>query len=215
MTSVSIWQAIDQLFALLVEVVKNKAGGQDSAAKQLLKRAFEVYTNATNQLQTFAKSPRNQNDHQSAVHLSRILQNAAGPLLIAMQECFGAQKHDYQIPRSIGEAIESQMAGLDYEAIARYVNSLNQEMSVGEALEVTSEPDDLGVGQTVWALRALLGEPQRAHLARSYISSLGKLSADCGSVEVGPGVEVGIGDVRASNARILLAQRYLAANGEW
>lgn len=210
----NIWSALERIFDELPLVVRHKSKRQDSLAEKHLQEASAALAEATMALQSAAASLNSQAEHHQAVHLSRFLGFAA-PLLAELQGCFGRNSSGVvSLPTQIEKAISHELSQINDLAVGRYLRAMLSEHTVGDALAVLSD-DDNAVGQLVVGLLELLKDPGRADLARAYVASLGVLSADCAEVEIGPGVAIGIGDMPSAYARILFAQRYLAAKGAW
>ena len=211
----AIWSDAEELFVALTEVVKHKASLQEEEARRYLEAASAAFAQASQRMDVWVNGGlRNQTDHYTATALSRMLL-LAKPLLDAMTTCFASHEtQQAKPPRGVLDAMQYQVDALVPSQVASYLSALLLEHPVGRVLEILSD-DENGVGQVIIGLGLLLRQQKRAHLARSYVDSLGTLSPNCDSVEVGPGVDIGIGDMPDSAARVLLAQRFLAIRGEW
>lgn len=210
----AIWAALERVFADLPLVIRHKSKRQDAIAEKHLQEASAAMAEATMALQSALERINTQTDHLYAVHLSRFL-NLASPLLAELQACFGRSSGGkIHMPVDIAKAIDRELSQINDIAVHRYLRGILTEHTVGDALAVLSDEEN-GVGQVVIGLQQLRDDPVRAGLAQAYVTSLGELSVACDEVEIGPGVAIGIGDMPTSYARILLAQRYLAAKGAW
>ena len=230
MKSAEVWTAIDSAFAAAIRVIEQKSRGNGAAAAISLEDCNTTLVDATRLLQTYITQLRTQQDHTESVAINRVLQSYLVPLVAALLQCMQispnsglqasrptAQSHSPRLSSQILESIADQDRKLlsDNDALALLNDQLSHlrrfdALGLIQGLESLAASYEAGVASSIYFLREIA--KQRHDLLPAlgaYLQEVGRLSNDANSVEIRPGISVGIGDIGSVHARILLALRYL------